>query len=66
MSQIFVLWKHSASTSPQDGTLWTPENNTGIRHDSSADSREGHAAHMKLNCFGDVTTNLGPILRSAS
>ena len=65
VSQIFLLWKHSASISPQNGISWNPENNTGIRHDSSSNSREGHAAHMKLNCFDDVTTNLGPILCSA-
>ena len=64
-SRILLLWKHSASISPQNGILWTPENDAGIGHDSRSDSRKGHAAHMKLNSFDDVTTNLGPILHSA-
>ena len=37
---------------------------SGMQHASSSDSREVHVARVKLISLCEVTTKLGPILRS--
>ena len=43
----------------------TAVSDAGIRHDSSSESTEVPVGRVKLISFDDITTKLGPILRSA-
>ena len=43
----------------------TGVSDAGTWHDSSSESGEVRVGHVKLISFDDITTKLGPILRSA-
>ena len=76
-SQILLLLIHSARVSSQNGIFFqsdtflgfacnaTAVSDAGIWHDSSSESTEVPVGRVKLISFDDVTTKLGPILRSA-
>ena len=76
-SQILLLLIHSTRVSSQNGIFFQPDtflgfgcdattvSDAGIWHDSSSESSEVRVGRVKLISFDDVTTKLGPILRSA-
>ena len=77
-SQILLLLLLSARVSSQNGIFFfqshtflgfgcnaTGVSDAGTWHDSSSESGEVRVGRVKLISFDDVTTKLGPILRSA-
>ena len=77
-SQILLLLLLSTRISSQNGIFFfqsdtflgfgcnaTAVSEAGIWHDSSSESGEVRVGRVKLISFDDVTTKLGPILRSA-
>ena len=77
-SQILLLLLLSTRISSQNGIFFfqsdtflgfgcnaTAVSDAGIWHDSSSESTEVPVGRVKLISFDDVTTKLGPILRSA-